>query len=72
MTFDYVRATTPSKEFVMVNEQETSKATIYVRIPSQLHRRARVQALNEGINMARLVEAALVQYLVETEQEVSP
>jgi predicted HicB family RNase H-like nuclease len=56
----------------MANEQEPSKATIYVRIPSQLHRRARVQALNEGINMAQLVEAALVQYLVETEKEVSP
>ena len=72
MTFDYMRAPMPPKELVMINEQEPSKATIYVRIPSQLHRRARVQALNEGITMAQLIEAALVQYLVETEQEVSP
>lgn len=62
----------PPKEPNLVNEQEPSKATIYVRISAQLHRKARVQALNEGINMAQLVEAALVLYLVETEKEVSP
>jgi predicted HicB family RNase H-like nuclease len=72
MTFDYMRAPMPSKEPNLVNEQEESKATIYVRVPSQIHRRARVQALNEGINMGQLIVAALELYLIETEKEVSP
>lgn len=40
-----------------------SKNTLYVRITPEVHRRARVRALSEGVNLAEVVEAALGLYL---------
>ena len=37
----------------MINRNEESKATIYVRVPARIQRRARVKALSDGINMAQ-------------------
>ena len=34
-----------------------------VRVPVELHRRAKVEAARRGISMAKLVEAALRAYL---------
>ena len=44
----------------------TNKSTIYVRIPSTLHRRARMRALGDGVTLATLIESALVKYLDTT------
>jgi predicted HicB family RNase H-like nuclease len=74
MPFDFMRELGPSKESRMANKNEDSKATIYVRVGSQIHRKARIQALNAGMTMGQLVEAALAQHLgvVEQAQLVSP
>lgn len=64
MGFGFVRATTVPKES---NMSKDAKSTLYVRIASELHRRARVRALTDGVNLAEVVEAALLRHLaVET------
>lgn len=57
----------PSRELDMIKED---KSTIYVRIPSTLHRRARIRALNDGITLAKLIEVTLESYLVESTPSV--
>lgn len=40
------------------------KSTVYVRIPTPLHRKARIRALTDGVTLAKLIEFALELYLV--------
>jgi hypothetical protein len=61
--FGFVGPLKPSKELSMI---ATNKSIIYVRIPSTLHRRARIRALNDGITLAKLIELALESYLVDS------
>ena len=37
-----------------------------VRVPTALHRRAKMEAVRRGVSLAALVEAALRQYLSRT------
>jgi len=68
VSFGTTRATTAPKEPKM---SKNSKGTLYVRITPEVHRRARVRALSEGVNLAEIVEAALVLYLAaETSPDV--
>lgn len=68
MPFDFVRVAKTPKEPKMSKDD---KATLYVRITPEVHRRARVRALSEGVNLGEIVEVALVRYLAaETNSDV--
>ncbi len=60
MSFEKPRISKVPKEPKMSKKQ---KATLYVHVPPELHKRARMRALNDGVNLAAIVEAALAQYL---------
>lgn len=46
-------------------ETETLK-TLYAEVPIELHKRTRIQAIEEGRSLAAVVRDALERYLSET------